>query len=81
MLLSFVSRVPALVTDYCEIEIEREMSKKKVILLDGGIGQELVRRYGKPATKYWATTTLIEEPKILTQLHAEYFEVGATYVL
>ena len=56
------------------------MSDKRVLLLDGGIGQELVKRHGKPATKYWASTTLIEKPELLTDVHKEYFEVGATYV-
>ena len=54
------------------------MSDKRVLLLDGGIGQELVKRHGKPATKYWASTTLIEKPELLTDVHKEYFVVGAT---
>ena len=59
--------------DYCDMS-----ENKKVMLLDGGIGQELVKRYGKPATKYWASTTLIEKPEILSDVHNEYFDCGAT---
>ena len=52
----------------------------RILLLDGGIGQELVKRHAKPPTKYWASTVLIEKPELLTDVHKEYFEVGATYV-
>jgi len=50
-------------------------------LLDGGMGQELVRRLrtasGRAATPLWSTQVLVEAPELVTQLHADYLAAGA----
>ena len=50
----------------------------KITLLDGSIGQELVKRAGKAPTPLWSTTVMIDQPDILRDVHAEYFNVGAS---
>ena len=47
-------------------------------LLDGSIGQELVKRSGDPATPLWSTQVMIDRPDLLRDVHASYFAAGAT---
>ena len=50
----------------------------EITLLDGSIGQELVRRSGDRATPLWSTQVMIERPEIVRQVHDAYFAAGAT---
>ena len=49
-----------------------------ITLLDGGMGQELIRRSGKPATPLWATQYLLDNPGIVADVHRHYADVGAS---
>lgn len=49
-----------------------------ITLLDGSIGQELVKRAGDRPTPLWSTSVMIEKPGLLAELHRDYFETGAT---
>lgn len=49
-----------------------------IILLDGGIGQELVNRTGDPATPLWSTQVMMDQPEMVGAVHADYFAAGAT---
>ena len=50
----------------------------EITLLDGAIGQELVNRSGDRPTESWSTSVMLEKPRLLDQVHAEYFSVGAS---
>jgi homocysteine S-methyltransferase len=50
----------------------------RVILLDGGMGQELVRRSGDPPTPLWSTKVMMDHPGLVQTVHADYFAAGAT---
>lgn len=50
----------------------------EITLLDGSIGQELVKRSGNRATPLWSTSVMIEKPELVDKLHAAYFKAGAT---
>ena len=50
----------------------------EITLLDGSIGQELVKRSGDRATPLWSTSVMIEKPEIVNEVHAAYFNAGAT---
>ncbi|KRS13901.1 homocysteine methyltransferase [Roseovarius atlanticus] len=50
----------------------------QVTLLDGSIGQELVKRSGDRATPLWSTQVMIDHPKLVGEVHLDYFNVGAT---
>ena len=50
----------------------------KIRLLDGSIGQELVRRSGGPLSTMWASDVVIEKPELVFELHKEYFDAGAS---
>ncbi|MCC1492616.1 homocysteine S-methyltransferase family protein [Cognatishimia sp. F0-27] len=47
-----------------------------VTLLDGGMGQELVRRMGKP-TPLWSMQALIDAPELVRAVHNDFFAAGA----
>ncbi|MCE8517405.1 homocysteine S-methyltransferase family protein [Ruegeria pomeroyi] len=49
-----------------------------ITLLDGSIGQELVKRAGKRPTPLWSTSVMLEAPDHVGAVHRDYFEAGAT---
>lgn len=49
-----------------------------ITLLDGAIGQELVTRSGDRATPLWSVQVMIDHPKLVAEVHLDYFTAGAT---
>ncbi len=50
----------------------------QVTLLDGSIGQELVKRSGDRATPLWSTQVMLDRPGLVEAVHRDYFDAGAT---
>lgn len=50
----------------------------QITLLDGGMGQELVARSGDDPTPLWATRVMIDHPGLVRDIHADYFNAGAS---
>ena len=48
-----------------------------ITLLDGGMGQELIHRYGQPPTPLWSTHVMMNEPKLVGDIHDDFFAAGA----
>ena len=46
-------------------------------ILDGSIGQELVKRLAQDPTGLWSTEVLIKTPDLILDVHADYFAAGA----
>lgn len=51
-----------------------------VVLLDGGMGQELLRRTGAAPTPLWATQFLMDAPEAVEALHLDYIRAGARVI-
>ena len=49
-----------------------------ITLLDGSIGQEIVKRSGSRATPLWSTSVMMERPEAVRAVHLDYFNAGAT---
>ncbi len=49
-----------------------------ITLMDGSIGQELVKRSGNRATPLWSTQVMIDDPDLVGRVHSDYFAIGAT---
>ena len=49
-----------------------------IILLDGGMGQELIHRAGDRPTPLWSTQVMIDHPGLVQAVHGDYFAAGAT---
>lgn len=50
----------------------------EITLLDGSIGQEMVKRAGDRPTPLWSTSVMMEKPQITREVHTAYFNAGAT---
>lgn len=50
------------------------------IVLDGGMGQELVKRTGKQNDPLWGVAVMLEKPEIVREIHKEYIEAGADVI-
>lgn len=50
---------------------------RQVTLIDGGMGQELLRRSENKAPRMWSADYLMHEPELVRQVHNEYIEAGA----
>lgn len=55
-------------------------AKSKPILLDGGMGQEIVNRGGKDAYGEWAVAALYENPDMVRAIHRDYIRAGADII-
>jgi S-methylmethionine-dependent homocysteine/selenocysteine methylase len=53
---------------------------KRVVLTDGGMGQELLRRSGATPTPLWSARVLIDEPELVRELHADFISAGARVI-
>lgn len=54
------------------------MNAQDVVLLDGGMGQELVHRAGDKPTNLWSTKVMMDHPGLVAEVHRDYFDAGAT---
>lgn len=48
-----------------------------VMILDGGLGQELIIRSAVPPTPLWATRVMMDCPGLVSEIHRDYFAAGA----
>lgn len=53
---------------------------KEIVLIDGGVGQEIFRKAGKPAHPLWSTKVMMEKPAIVKAVHQEYINAGARII-
>ena len=49
----------------------------QIILLDGGMGQELLARSSLPPSSLWSAQVLMDEPDIVEAVHRDYMAAGA----
>lgn len=49
-----------------------------VTLLDGGLGQELLRRSDRAPTPLWSSEVMLKEPELVRDLHVDYIKSGAS---
>ena len=50
------------------------------MLLDGGMGQELLRRWGQPPQPGWSADVLRHAPDVVEQLHYDYIVAGSSVI-
>ena len=51
---------------------------RDIVLLDGGMGQELVARSSRPPSPLWSASVMLYEPEIVYAVHRDYVDAGAT---
>lgn len=60
--------------------LQKEYGCNGVILLDGGMGQELRHRCESEPTPLWSAQALLDQPEIVRQIHEEYIRAGARVI-
>lgn len=53
---------------------------QNVTLLDGGMGQELLHRSKREVTPMWSADVMLNEPEIVSELHADFIRAGADVI-
>ena len=53
---------------------------KELIILDGGMGHELIRR-GSPPGGLWSAKALIDKPESVRAVHQDYMDAGAQVII
>jgi S-methylmethionine-dependent homocysteine/selenocysteine methylase len=51
-----------------------------ITLLDGGMGQELLRRSSRVVTPMWSADIMLNEPTLVRDLHREFIDSGARVI-
>jgi S-methylmethionine-dependent homocysteine/selenocysteine methylase len=51
-----------------------------VIVLDGGMGQELLRRTGSTPTSLWSADVMQRHPDAVVEVHRDYIDAGAEVI-
>ncbi|MEL6196740.1 MAG: homocysteine S-methyltransferase family protein [Pseudomonadota bacterium] len=50
------------------------------VLLDGGMGQELIRRSSAPPSPLWSAKVMLDEPEIVAAVHRDFIAAGAEVI-
>lgn len=50
---------------------------QSVVLLDGGLGQEVYRRARDVSSPLWSVAVMQEQPEVVTAVHADFIRAGA----
>ena len=53
---------------------------EKIILLDGGMGQELIKLSKSDPHPLWSTFVMLEEPNLVRKVHETYIQSGASVI-
>ncbi|MFQ5623296.1 MAG: homocysteine S-methyltransferase family protein [Paracoccaceae bacterium] len=51
-----------------------------IVLLDGGMGQELLHRSKQPPHALWSAKVMMDEPEIVQAVHLDYIRAGAKVI-
>lgn len=51
-----------------------------ITIVDGGMGQELFRRSGKPASPLWSAQVMLDSPELVVGLHKDFITAGAEVI-
>lgn len=64
-------------TPSAEKSPEKSSEKSSIVLLDGGMGQELITRHSGPPTPLWSARVMLEAPERVYDVHMENIRAGA----
>ncbi len=53
---------------------------RSIVLLDGGMGQELIRRTGATPAPLWSAQVMLDAPQAVEDLHLDYIRAGARVI-
>lgn len=53
---------------------------KRVVLLDGGVGQEIFKRSNAQPSPLWSTQVMLDDPGLVQQVHLDFIRAGARLI-
>ena len=53
---------------------------RQIVLLDGGMGQELLKRSASAPTSMWSAQVMLDEPEIVEAVHRDYVACGCRVI-
>jgi len=53
---------------------------KRITLLDGGVGQEVYKRAGKPDSPMWSAQMTLERPGLVKAVHRDFIRAGSRVI-
>lgn len=53
---------------------------RDIILLDGGLGQEIYKRAGQPAHPLWSARVMMDNPEIVKEVHQDFVSAGSRII-
>lgn len=53
---------------------------KKIVLMDGGLGQEIYHRAHQPAHPLWSAKVMMDRPEIVKEVHEDFIKAGAKII-
>jgi S-methylmethionine-dependent homocysteine/selenocysteine methylase len=56
------------------------MSNFSFTLLDGGMGQELVKRTARKPTPLWSADVLRDYPELVVEVHRDFIQAGSDVI-
>jgi S-methylmethionine-dependent homocysteine/selenocysteine methylase len=62
------------------LKMEQLPFKSEIILLDGGLGRELIFRGVKLPKTIWSAGALLTDPDVVRQIHIDYINAGADVI-
>jgi S-methylmethionine-dependent homocysteine/selenocysteine methylase len=54
--------------------------EQHVVLLDGGMGQELRQRSSQPVSPLWSAQVMLDEPHLVAAAHRDFIDAGARVI-
>jgi S-methylmethionine-dependent homocysteine/selenocysteine methylase len=60
--------------------LKQRLDAGETLILDGATGTELQRRGAKMDATAWSAPVVLDDPKLLTEIHADYIRAGADIV-
>lgn len=61
-------------------ELQSRLNNGEIIILDGGMGTEIVRQSGRSGTAVIAVTEMVDSPELIRNIHKAYIEAGADVI-
>jgi methionine synthase I (cobalamin-dependent) len=61
-------------------QLKNRLDAGETLILDGATGTELQRRGAKMDPSAWSAPVVLNDPKLLTEIHAEYIRAGSDVV-
>lgn len=54
--------------------------QNKITILDGGLGQEIIKRSGRELTPMWSAETMLNDPDVVRDVHIDFIKAGAEII-